>query len=327
MGTPPSKVEKHNGCKIALAQPSTTYIASLSPSLPSRKFLFDQEDQIPSHFRFLDLPIDLRVMIYDECLIVGKVFYTPGRHDIRNGKRCDNYELFRKPELQLLRVCKQIHAEAEPVYLSKNLFVLPVHFAKPSPITEKTCIYPRQEFTRYLFSEEGFTHIKNISIAVDQTQVERRGYSHEDWNIESIDDTPFEELSQHDRYNRIHFYDSLDLERTWRDDLGFLVFFINKMDYLEIDFTNAFCPTGCCRLFGCPIAFLFGTIRTWQFHVIGLRNEGEEEEFLSEIEDFRGYPQILYDQFGLHFKKDGEGTRWDSYLDKYIEDGNQKYVS
>jgi hypothetical protein len=78
------------------------------------------------HFRFLDLSPEIRNMIYKEVLFVGKIHFAPerqpnaGRHYYERG--------YEKPQLSLLRVCKQAHAEAEPLYLSMNLFELPDNF-------------------------------------------------------------------------------------------------------------------------------------------------------------------------------------------------------
>jgi hypothetical protein len=66
----------------------------------------------------MDLPAELRFHIYAELVIVGKVFYTPIVHELKDG-RFEGYKSYRKPELQILRVSKQVHEEAEEVYLSK----------------------------------------------------------------------------------------------------------------------------------------------------------------------------------------------------------------
>jgi hypothetical protein len=76
-------------------------------------------------FRFLDLPAELRVQIYEYLVVVGKVFFTPDWYDVQEGKiRFKDWTKYPIPSLQLLRACKQIHEEAEEVYFGKNLFGL-----------------------------------------------------------------------------------------------------------------------------------------------------------------------------------------------------------
>jgi hypothetical protein len=80
-------------------------------------------------FRFLDLPAELRCQVYEELVVVGKIFYTPEQYSIMNEKCFKDWTAYAAPELSILRVCTQIHQEAEELYLSKHLFVLPNFFA------------------------------------------------------------------------------------------------------------------------------------------------------------------------------------------------------
>ncbi|KAF2114708.1 hypothetical protein BDV96DRAFT_83619 [Lophiotrema nucula] len=138
------------------------------------------KDDLPqsiSRYHFLELPTELRIMIYEELLVVGKVFYEVEEDNVKNGKRYRGWKLFRKPEVQLLRVCKQIHEEAEPVYLSWNLFVLPVQFDTFRPFQNHYHYSPPlrgcDPSQRYIFSTAGLSCIKNISFAIDQKLCEK----------------------------------------------------------------------------------------------------------------------------------------------------------
>ena len=63
----------------------------------------------------LDLPRELRDIIYTECLIVGVVFPY----------YWSSYEGYEAPGVALLQVCWRIHEEAEPMLYKRNTFVLP----------------------------------------------------------------------------------------------------------------------------------------------------------------------------------------------------------
>ena len=80
------------------------------------------------------LPLEIRQMIYAECLVVGTVspyFLRTLRHysdwwcgqsDEKIARQLSKYNA---PEVRLLRVCKAIHQEAEPMLYQRNTFRLP----------------------------------------------------------------------------------------------------------------------------------------------------------------------------------------------------------
>jgi hypothetical protein len=102
---------------------ATSSVMATTPALTSPS----PRDQT---FRFLDLPAELRCQIYEYFVVVGKIFYSPDYYSVKNEKRFKDWEAYRTPELTILRVCKQMHSEAEEIYLSKNLFVLPDFFGQ-----------------------------------------------------------------------------------------------------------------------------------------------------------------------------------------------------
>ncbi|KAH7086548.1 hypothetical protein FB567DRAFT_603595 [Paraphoma chrysanthemicola] len=115
-------------------------------------------------FRFLDLPAELRNAIYAEFVVVGDVVYSPTTTTSRDHK---------KPDLTLLRVCKQICDEAESLYLSKNMLRFPNNWLKCLPFAETTDSSGAslETLPRHMFSQAAFKFVRNISLAFTSDQL------------------------------------------------------------------------------------------------------------------------------------------------------------
>jgi hypothetical protein len=103
-------------------------------------------------------------MIYKEVLFVDKVHYAHEEHP--NAGRHYYDRGYRKPQLSLLKVCKQVHAEAEPLYLSMNVFELPDNFTEYEPFRHFPggTLKHLDEERPYIFLHAVFSHVKNLGI-------------------------------------------------------------------------------------------------------------------------------------------------------------------
>lgn len=113
----------------AIRSASTAAVVAANPtdtaSTPSSPTTSDQP------FRFMDLPTELRLQIYGYLVVVGKVFYKPDDDSVLSSpRRFKDLRAYRKPDLSILMVSKAVHKEAEEVFLSQNLFVLPVQLER-----------------------------------------------------------------------------------------------------------------------------------------------------------------------------------------------------
>jgi hypothetical protein len=197
---------------------------------------------------FLNLPPELRCLVYEELLVVGKVFYkNTGLFERDNTIRFKDKEYFREPYLAILRTSKLVHDEAEKVYLSKNLFVMPSRWQYYAPF-----MYRQNTLnSRSLFSERGLDYVRNLSIALDRADIldmYRVSQTARSWSVTSNYDfmMPAERLeAMHElAIDDISYQDSpTDYAMTKLARRSRTV----SVEAVEMDWRNAYCPLGCCR--------------------------------------------------------------------------------
>ncbi|KAJ4366221.1 hypothetical protein N0V83_007857 [Neocucurbitaria cava] len=271
---------EQDGNQLPACSPATQELAIVlyCPTYARKSLMLSRARRTTPAFRFLDLPPEIRNMIYEQFVVVGKVFYTPEEYDIENGLRCRDHQSFQKPELQLLRVCKQIHDEAESLYLSKNLFVLPIHWYKCYPIdgpkflTRRT--FPRN---RPLFSSAGLTYIRFVSVAIDQKMAQPRPFGHSVWKRNEQNGNAFSNFTDLERLELVHDEINADAEEECYDMHRSLSSFRAGL-YVQIDCTNAYCALGDCRLIGSQFSIFVGAeFRDYKvIDIIGLESEEEK---------------------------------------------------
>jgi len=276
----------------------------------------------------MDLPVELRCLVYEELVVVGKVYFKDTESEHAKSIRYDDKAYFEKPHLKLFLVCKQIHNEAEPIYLSKNLFVLPVgwQFLKPFECPS----YSSKNNRKTLFSKSALKYLKNLSFAIDMDEHWSLRRGNRRWKIE----TWLWHIAKDQRLNEIHQQmlreiNGGDPDRTWRHiasalyrlnyqrfydenqpgmDIVHEDTFPRVFDYVEIDFTNAYCPVGCCRPVWTVNHNWIPETRPAIVDIVGLESEEEIAETLDMMEKYDGLGQDEVSR--IRFRRAGDASPW-----------------
>jgi hypothetical protein len=234
-------------------------------------------------FRFMDLPPELRVEIYKQLVVVGYVFFTPDYYEIQTGRCSRDYLSTPKPSLSILRVSKAIYEEAEDVYLGRNTFVLPLEWYLMTPFYFSANRFSRDHI---LFSRSALKKLKHVSVALSVRATIPLVMVSTDWN-----QGEFEQMDHAQRLVRAHqkaLYFLDEDRRRLCENFECLA----GLQSIEIDFTDAYCPVGCCRVLDMAWSMLSGVAQ--KVRILGLENTREREEMLADYESYMGVsPKVM----------------------------------
>ncbi|KAL8770776.1 MAG: hypothetical protein Q9209_003643 [Squamulea sp. 1 TL-2023] len=264
----------------------------------------------------MDLPVEVRVIIYDLALVRSKIFvptvspkklhdgkddpnlfhiswgvnHPPYRLLAANGDIYDRYLEFedytqeRPPVyLGLLQgVSKAVQVEAEAVFYSpKNQFVMPAGLFW----------YPAVHGMEWLETNNPrIPPFQNISFTFDMR----------DSSADSLADSYAFRKKMNQHHDRMYFDNDLTQKNRLRlihnkqkkglEDVWFArCLTIKKLDlrYLELDFEECYCPMGCCRMVQFICAKLWAIARLYKsldrIDVLGLAGSGEERRVRSQL--------------------------------------------
>lgn len=224
-------------------------------------------------FRFLDLPAELRVVIYEHLVVVGKVYHVPLW--MTHVKEYSGWATFPGPALSILRVCKQIYDEAREVYIAKNTFVLPY------AVSLEPRFYSLPASGHSMFTNMGAGCIRFLSIAFCFC-----GYWDEDdiTKLEDVEDAN-KVLGSVSTLSGQQSYASLEEKNAiyWRAVVSLLKSIPFRLQQLELDFTHAYASCGCCR----PQFTGFELIASTQPKALRISNMNENaQETLMDLHKF-----------------------------------------
>lgn len=209
----------------AASLPATTSTTSSAPAQP---------------FLFMDLPVELRIQIHEHVVVVGRVFSClNGSHD-----HDVSHDAYHRPSLYILRMSTDVHNEAEEVYLTKELFILPdrsherMSFIRGEDV--KMRVY--DQISGPLFPRRGLQVIKHIYVDVSADYLPPRSSSYWKGGNPGL----FDEMTQKQRYQEVHH---LARSRVWEESsnsFDTLCSETKALTTVELDFAKACCATGCC---------------------------------------------------------------------------------
>ncbi|KAI9875604.1 MAG: hypothetical protein M1830_008212 [Pleopsidium flavum] len=248
---------------------------------------------------FLDLPRELRQMILKYCVAQGRVFPDP---QPALDSRYDGWEEYGKPSLQLLRVSCQIAKETKEMFYLHNLAVIPRGMecwsecwskSKITPPSLKMWMLPPFRALSITFSNGDMS----VAARLNYERAGRKDFENNFYRSAIPEQgTSIVREPGRGRYERsIHQELSDELVDGFWFQKARLISKRLDLDTLEIDYTDAYCTSGCCRmakeatlLFGC---FTFGLPNS--IIVQGARSADEKAEILQLIRD--GYYELYSD--------------------------------
>ncbi|KAK5121122.1 hypothetical protein LTR85_005606 [Meristemomyces frigidus] len=130
---------------------------------------FEADDSAP--FRFLDVPKDVRSMIYEYLVVPGTITLRYkaelAKHDNRYAELATSLPSY--GQTQIFAVCGQIKDEALPLYISKNLFIWPAGGQNIQPLFAA-------DVESGVYGDQSQLYMRRLSVSLDYRDVDFRQY-------------------------------------------------------------------------------------------------------------------------------------------------------
>jgi hypothetical protein len=217
-------------------------------------------------------------MVYEHLVVVGKVFYSHKQTTADTDCRFTGWADHSVPDMSLLRVSKQIHKEAEDVYLTKNMFVMPDEFIDRLPFSgpeSKPGAFPFVD--RPLVYSDGWLRLKNLSFGYTACGDYSFKMSSTHWDaMRKKEFRSFTAKTQAQRFEFTHGYVRESQKCDWDYAGDRLVQCCTTLDQLKLDFSNAIYPFSCCRDFDMQFKYL-RKLQPKGIRLLGLIYDEEEK--------------------------------------------------
>lgn len=178
---------------------------------------------------FLALPREVRDQIYEYCLLYkGELTPYPTWYDKEDRDGGLDQDM---PCVALLRVCRTIRVEAEHVLYSKNVWKVSDVRSMGNP-----------SYDRFIFQHPSIRH---MSIQCDSRALDQK-YA---LDIPKLCFRTLPPLAPAERAAKIRPVLEVNLTTLWRHTYTYLEG-LRGLKTLRVDFTNSYCPSGCCRIAG-----------------------------------------------------------------------------
>ncbi|KAK4543950.1 hypothetical protein LTR36_004724 [Oleoguttula mirabilis] len=202
--------------------------------------------------RFMDLPKELRLDIYEYLLTPGTITLRYPKASIR--QHDPRYKAIPAPlhaETQLFLVSKTVKEEAVPLYLASNLFVWhPINIFGDSE-SRGNRLFGSTE----IYGRLANLHLRRLSLALDCRDVDTHGCAMDivhgrGFGVETSAWAP-EFAAREDIQQQREDYCPWQMwnaaEYHWCDVCGCMAG-SRKLEYLHVGLRYCYCPAGCCRM-------------------------------------------------------------------------------
>ncbi|CAK3944901.1 Hypothetical predicted protein [Lecanosticta acicola] len=269
-------------------------------------------------FIFLDLPLELREMVYELCVAPGKVFLRPRP---QNDVRLDEYKKYHQVEWQLLAVTRQVRKESAKVLFTKNQIVFNNRHdgqsdQKHTPILDWHISSPvslaalcRKSLTSVSIALDLYNNQFKLEDTMALSAVVRMDagcYTSSRW----------QGMDQATRVCRSHgYFHGAGL--NWEEYLGCvflnpdLVNASNTLRFLQVDLTNCYCVLGSCRVIEEAAQYL--TVHGLSpplevIEILGTKTQAERDIVLKELVNPENYkehkvtdrkPKVVFKSFRI----------------------------